>query len=130
MRLLETCLYHDPAEAEAVERFYAETLGLRVCARWPGGLALRAGAGVLLLFDREALAAREGPVSDHGTVGPGHACLVASDPGDYERRLGDLREAGVEITHEHQWDGGRRSFYFRDPAGNLLELADGDLWPE
>ena len=61
---------------------------------------------------------------------PGHACLVVSDPGDYERRLADLREAGVEITHEHQWDGGRRSFYFRDPAGNLLELADGDLWPE
>ena len=85
---------------------------------------------MLLLFDREALAAREGPVSDHGTVGPGHACLVVSDPGDYERRLADLREAGVEITHEHQWDGGRRSFYFRDPAGNLLELADGDLWPE
>jgi hypothetical protein len=19
--------------------------------------------------------------------------------------------------------------YFRDPAGNLLEIADGDLWP-
>jgi catechol 2,3-dioxygenase-like lactoylglutathione lyase family enzyme len=22
-----------------------------------------------------------------------------------------------------------RSFYFRDPDGNLLELADADIWP-
>ena len=36
---------------------------------------------------------------------------------------------GVEITHEHDWDGGLRSLYFTDPAGNLLEIADGDLWP-
>ena len=38
--------------------------------------------------------------------------------------------AALEITHEHEWNEGRRSFYFNDPAGNLLEIADGDLWPE
>ena len=26
-------------------------------------------------------------------------------------------------------EAGCRSFYFNDPAGNLLEIADGDLWP-
>ena len=36
---------------------------------------------------------------------------------------------GIEITHEQEWQGGRRSFYFKDPAGNLLEIADGDIWP-
>jgi catechol 2,3-dioxygenase-like lactoylglutathione lyase family enzyme len=40
-----------------------------------------------------------------------------------------LRRHDVEITHEHAWDSGRRSFYFQDPAGNLLEIADGELWP-
>ena len=86
---------------------------------------------MLLLFDREALAAREGPIAAHGTVGPGHACLLVVG----SRRLrapgaATCASAGVEITHEHEWDGGRRSFYFHDPAGNLLEIADGDLWPE
>ena len=29
-----------------------------------------------------------------------------------------------------EWDNGVRSFYFHDPAGNVLEIADGDLWPK
>jgi catechol 2,3-dioxygenase-like lactoylglutathione lyase family enzyme len=127
--VLETCLYHEPGEAEAMKRFYTEALGLRVVSHWPGGVALRTGAGVLLLFDREATASRSGPIADHGSTGPGHACLLAAE-GEYEGWLDRLRDAGVEITHEHEWNGGLRSFYFKDPAGNLLEIASGDLWPE
>ena len=91
-------------------------------------MAFRVGAGVLLLFDRQRLAGREGPIAAHGTVGPGHACLVV-DSGGYEGWRERLDGAGVEVTHEHEWKGGRRSLYFHDPAGNLLEIADGDLWP-
>ena len=40
-----------------------------------------------------------------------------------------LAGLGVAITHDHEWSEGRRSFYFKDPAGNLLEVADSDLWP-
>ena len=40
-----------------------------------------------------------------------------------------LAEAGVEIEHDHEWPDERRSFYFRDPAGNLLEVANADIWP-
>ena len=130
MRLLETCLYHDPGEAEAIERFYAETLGL------PGlALARRprpaGGAG-----RAPAVRARGARRSRRADRRPRHGRAGTRLPGRRgSRRLRapgsrDLREAGVEITHEHEWDGGRRSFYFRDPAGNLLELADGDLWPE
>jgi catechol 2,3-dioxygenase-like lactoylglutathione lyase family enzyme len=126
--VLETSLYHDPDEAASVERFYTEILGLRLVSRWPGGFALRTGAGVLLLFDRSALAEREGPVSAHGTVGPGHACLLARE-GAYDDWRDRLASAGVEVAHEHEWEGGRRSLYFSDPAGNLLEVASGDLWP-
>lgn len=126
--VLETCLYHSPAEAGAMERFYAETLGLRAVSRWPGGIAFRAGAGVLLLFDRGRLGER-GPISQHGSTGPGHACLLATAGADYDRWKHALADAGIAITHEHEWSEGRRSLYFTDPAGNLVEIADGDLWP-
>ncbi|MDX6584142.1 MAG: hypothetical protein QOI10_3326 [Solirubrobacterales bacterium] len=127
--VLETSLYHDAAEAVAMERFYADVLGLRVVSRWPGGIALRAGPGVLLLFDRQAVAGRDGPIADHGSSGPGHACLLAAGDPAYDAWRERIAAAGVEITHEHEWTAGRRSFYFKDPAGNLIEIADGDIWP-
>ena len=109
-------------------RFYRDALGLSIVAQWGDGTALRIGGGVLLLFDRAGLAEREEPVAAHGTNGTGHVCFVAAD-GEYEACRRRLAEAGVEITHEESWPGGRRSFYFKDPAGNLLEIAEADIWP-
>jgi catechol 2,3-dioxygenase-like lactoylglutathione lyase family enzyme len=125
--LLEVSLYHDAATGAAMAELYEEVLGLREVARWPDGRALRLGDAVVLLFERERLARREGPIADHGSTGPGHACftVAASDYEAWKQRVADR----VEVVHEHEWSGGRRSFYFRDPAGNLLEIADGDLWP-
>jgi catechol 2,3-dioxygenase-like lactoylglutathione lyase family enzyme len=127
-RILETSIYCDTAQRAEMERFYTELLGLPRVADWPDGSAFRVGEGVLLVFDRELIAGRDEPMAQHGSSGPGHVCLVDSE--DYESRMRRLAGAGVEITHEHEWDEGRRSFYFNDPAGNLLEIADGDLWPQ
>ena len=126
--VLETCLYHGHDDRERMVAFYAELLGLPRVAGWEDGIAFRVGEGVLLLFDRDLLAAREGPIAAHGADGPGHVCLRAGAEayGAWRARLAD---AGVEITHEHEWSSGRSSFYFGDPAGNLVEIADGDLWP-
>ena len=125
--VLETTLYHDDAR-EAIERFYGEILGLPAVAGWPDGVAFRVGAGVLLLFDRGRLAERPGPIADHGASGPGHACLQAA-AGEYERWREHFAAAGVAIVHDHDWGGNGRSFYIKDPAGNLLEVADRDFWP-
>jgi catechol 2,3-dioxygenase-like lactoylglutathione lyase family enzyme len=125
--VLETVLYHDSAVREAVRRFYGELLGLHMVAGWDDGVAFRVGSGVLLLFDRQQLVERSGPIAEHGTSGPGHACLQAA-AGEYERWRGHLTAGGVEIVHDHDWGNGR-SFYFKDPAGNLLEIADCDFWP-
>jgi catechol 2,3-dioxygenase-like lactoylglutathione lyase family enzyme len=127
--VLETCLYHDGAERDAVERFYTEVLGLRAVARWTDGIAFRVAGGLLLLFDRGLLAQRESAISAHGSTGPGHACLLARGADAYEEAKRALADRGVAISHEQDWERGRRSFYFSDPAGNLLEIADGDLWP-
>jgi catechol 2,3-dioxygenase-like lactoylglutathione lyase family enzyme len=87
------------------------------------------GDGVLLLFEREGLAERDSPIAAHGTVGPGHACLVVDGAEPYAEWRELVAAAGIKITHEHEWGDRYRSFYFTDPAGNLLEIADGDLWP-
>jgi catechol 2,3-dioxygenase-like lactoylglutathione lyase family enzyme len=126
--VLETVLYHDSGAREDMERFYGDLLGLVAVSRWPDGVAFRVGDGVLLIFDRERLADRTGPIADHGTSGPDHACLRARG-GAYEQLRERLAAGGVRIVHEQQWPGGGRSFYFKDPAGNLLEIADRDIWP-
>jgi catechol 2,3-dioxygenase-like lactoylglutathione lyase family enzyme len=126
--VLETSLYYDTGQREEMEALYRDVLGLPVVGDWGDGTALRLGAGVLLLFDRGGLGGRDEPVADHGAAGPGHACLVA-EPGEYEAWRERLSDGGVEVTHEQEWPGGGHSFYFKDPAGNLLEIADRDIWP-
>lgn len=125
--LLEVALYHDAADEQAMAEMYGGALGLERVAAWPDGAAYRLGEAVVLLFVRERLADREGPIADHGSAGPGHVCFTAPS-GTYEAWLRHVASV-AEITHEHEWKDGRKSFYFRDPAGNLLEVADGDLWP-
>ena len=107
---------------------YRDLLGLPVVAGWEDGTALRVGSGLILLFDRQRLAGREGPIAAHGTSGPSHIALLSS-PEDYEAWRQRLSAAGVEIVHEQRWSGELDSFYFEDPAGNLIEIAGGDIWP-
>jgi catechol 2,3-dioxygenase-like lactoylglutathione lyase family enzyme len=120
--VLETVLYHASGEEDEVARFYGEALGL---SRIGGGLTFRVGPGVLLLFNRERSSVQSTP-PPHGAAGPGHTCFVAHDYDGWKQRLADQH---VAILEERTWDNGVRSFYFHDPAGNVLEIADGDLWP-
>jgi catechol 2,3-dioxygenase-like lactoylglutathione lyase family enzyme len=122
--VLETVLYHSSGEEEALARFYGEVLRLQ---RLGGGLTFRLGAGVLLLFDRERSVVQATP-PPHGATGSVHTCFVAAadDYDDWKRRVA---ENDVPILEERTWDNGVKSFYFHDPAGNVLEIADGDLWP-
>ena len=45
---------------------------------------------------------------------------------DYWRRR--LRDQGVIIEKEMAWPRGGHSIYFRDPAGNSVELITPGLW--
>ncbi|MFP5350995.1 MAG: VOC family protein [Actinomycetota bacterium] len=124
--VLETVLYCRGDQIEDMRRFYAETLGLRaVFGDHP--IAFRVGHGVLLIFDTDTSRLQDAP-PPHGSTGPAHACLLA-DEDSYERWKLHLESAGVDVKSEIGWPGGRRSFYFDDPAGNVLEIADGDFWP-
>ena len=39
-----------------------------------------------------------------------------------------LRQQGVTIEQELTWPSGGQSLYFRDPAGNSVELATPATW--
>ena len=124
--VVETALYAD--DLEAAEAFYAGVLGLPVKAREAGRhVFFTVGpASMLLVFQPEATAKGD-LLPAHGSAGPGHAALgVPADGLDAWRRR--LADHGVAIEQEVAWPAGAHSLYFRDPAGNVLELLTPGLW--
>ena len=121
-RILETVLYYSSGQEDELARFYGEVLGLRAVGR--GGLTFRVG-DCLLLFDADLSSVQSQP-PPHGARGPVHTCFVARAD-DYERWKQRVTDDSGSILEEIEWDNGVKSF---DPAGNVLEIADGDLWPQ
>ena len=124
--VLETVVYCTTENEEATRRFYRDVLGLRAFGATSGGH--RVGTGVFLVFNRDESSVQDSPPA-HGATGRVHVCFLAS-PDDYERWKAHLADHGVEIASEIEWPSGPRSFYFDDPAGNVLEIAERDMWPE
>jgi catechol 2,3-dioxygenase-like lactoylglutathione lyase family enzyme len=135
-RVYETILYcPSPPGLEAVGAFYKHILGLRPIkesAELLDAFRLPDG-GVLLLFDPLASIKPGREVPSHGATGPGHVAF-AIEPGTYDAWLLHLRAAGVRIEQEVVWPAGTgrraaaRSIYVRDPAGNSVELVEGEIW--
>jgi catechol 2,3-dioxygenase-like lactoylglutathione lyase family enzyme len=123
--ILETVLY--VADLDRAEHFYSQVMALRQIGKQSGRhVFFRVGTGVLLLF-RAGRTRQSGSVPPHGANGEIHVCFTVS-PAEYDAWKGRVQEHGVAIQQEVTWPVGR-SFYFRDPDGNLLELADADIWP-
>jgi len=123
--VLETVLYF--TDQDRSERFYTDVLGMRLLNREPGrSLFFRAGVSVFLLFRAEQTATA-GSLPAHGANGPGHTCFLVS-PEQYDRWKTWLCARGVAVVQEVDWERGR-TFYFHDPDGNLLEIANADIWP-
>jgi catechol 2,3-dioxygenase-like lactoylglutathione lyase family enzyme len=124
----ETVLYAPDVVAAA--RFYSDVLRLRPLEE-PDELSAvfrLDDGGVLLVFDPGRAAAPGRLVPSHGATGPGHIAF-ATEPGGLDAFAAELRRRGVEIEREITWDEGGRSLYVRDPAGNSVELIDGEAWP-
>ena len=124
--VLETVLYF--TDERRTERFYSDVMGFRLVRREPGrSLFYRAGSSVLLLF-RPDETLRGDKLPPHGATGPGHTCFLVP-PDAYEAWHRHLRTRGVDVIQEVDWDRGK-TFYFHDPYGNVLEIANADIWPE
>lgn len=123
-RIAEAVLYVD--DLSQATAFYQDVLQLPLTASFGDASFLQTGRdSTLILFDRQSLRDRESVIPAHGADGPGHVALAVptSEMDAWRRRL---KEHGVAIEHEHGWPQGTHSIYFRDPAGNSVELIDDD----
>jgi catechol 2,3-dioxygenase-like lactoylglutathione lyase family enzyme len=123
--LVEAALYVD--DLDRAEAFYRNVLDLELLGKESRRhVFFQAGQGVLLLFNPEStLKSEDFPA--HGARGPGHAALgIPANSLDFWRSR--LQEHGVQIEKEATWPLGGRSLYFRDPAGNSVELVTPGCW--
>ena len=125
LEILETCLYVE--DLLRARKFYADFLQLEIVQEEPGRhLFFRSGERMLLLFN-PAASSNGGEIPDHGARGPMHLAfgVAQNEMAGWRKRLS---EAGVKIEKEVEWPNGGTSLYFRDPAGNSLELASPRIW--
>lgn len=135
--ILESALYVD--DLDKAEAFYGGVLGLERISRVGNRhVFFRCGDGVLLLFNpaetvKPPKPDAKLPVPPHGTTGEGHLCFRATAQ-EIERLRAHLESRGVAIEADFHWPprgdepSGGRSIYFRDPAGNSLEIAEPVIW--
>ena len=124
--VVETAIY--VADLLAAENFYRTVLGLPMIGKEPGRhVFFQVGeAGVLLAFRAETTL-KGGLLPPHGATRPGHFALgIEVEAFDAWRKL--LPRHGVTIEKEVEWPKGGKSLYFRDPAGNSVELVTPGVW--
>jgi len=124
--LVETAVYAD--DLDRAERFYRETLGLTFLEREAGRhVFFQVGSQDVLLVFRADTTLKPDHLPAHGSRGPGHFALgiAAEDLDSWRERL---LHHNVPVEHEEVWPRGGRSLYFRDPAGNSVELITPGLW--
>jgi catechol 2,3-dioxygenase-like lactoylglutathione lyase family enzyme len=124
--VVETAIYVD--DLQATETFYQTILGLPVIGKEPGHhIFFQVSDGsVLLAFLAEATLKGD-QLPPHGATGPGQFALgIEAESFDAWRKI--LQGHGDIIEKEVEWPRGGKSIYFRDPAGNLVELVTPGVW--
>jgi catechol 2,3-dioxygenase-like lactoylglutathione lyase family enzyme len=124
--VLETALVVEDV-ARAI-RFYTGIFGFEVMVQSErlGSLNVKAGQ-VLLLFQRGGSVKNIQLPGGMDAQGRSHmAFAIQAAKLEAWRRW--LEQNAVAIESTVQWERGGTSLYFRDPDGNLLELATPGLW--
>ncbi len=129
--VIETCIY--ASDLHAVEYFYGQILELKLVSKEENRhLFYRCGKGMLLIFNPKHTSSEQSfvngePVPLHGASGPGHLALAVENQ-DIPKWRERLETWNIKIESEITWPNGFNSIYFRDPAGNSIELVASGLW--
>jgi catechol-2,3-dioxygenase len=122
--------------------FYINILGLEfVSEEEDRHVFLKAGQSMLLIFNPNKTLANNNNISNrsnsstqlpiHGAFAPPSIIHFALEieKQNYDSAKYILNEKNIKIEKEVIWEKGTNSIYFRDPAGNLVEIITQDCWP-
>ena len=111
------------ADIDETRSFYERVLGMQTVVFGDGRVALKFGNQKINLH---ALGREFEPKASAPTPGSADLCFVT--PVELEKAIGHVENCGVEIiagpVRRTGARGEIRSFYFHDPSGNLIELAN------
>ncbi len=124
-QIKETCLYL--IDLEEARIFYNERLGLPIISYLKGKhIFFRAGSSVLLCFNPNDSKVKKSP-PPHFSEGPYHFAFEVKRV-DYDNQKAEIVSKGITIIDTMIWQNGQESFYFKDPAGNVLEIVPEGIW--
>lgn len=108
----------ETTDLAGLERFYRENFGMDVLDRQDDRIWLAVGRQARLgLWS-------PGPKEYEDEGGCHVHYAMSASRGQLNRIADRLRNHGVEVRGPVEHDGGDRSIYLRDPAGNLVEVWD------
>jgi catechol 2,3-dioxygenase-like lactoylglutathione lyase family enzyme len=124
-QIKETCIYF--RDLEKALAFYHGLLELPVISYVRNKhIFFRAGTSVLLCFNPDDSRHKKSPPG-HFAEGKLHLAFeVFVD--EYERTKQTILQKGIPIIDKVIWETGQESFYFEDPAGNVLEIVPVGIW--
>lgn len=126
LHIKESSLY--VKDLQQTEDFYSGKLGLKVLGKVEGHhVFFKAGSSVLLCFIASSTNSGYMRIPPHGASGQIHFAFEVNSE-DYEPAKEEISQKGILIIHEQEWKKNARSFYFRDPDGHLVEVAQKGIW--
>ena len=129
-KVVETCIYS--SDLRSMKNFYAGILGLSIIQEEQDKLIfLKAGKSMLLIFDPMRIRTNNGSLPVHGALTPPSSIHFAMEIEEQEYHASKqlLASNRIVIEKEVNWNSQAKSIYFRDPAGNLVELITPGGWP-
>ncbi|MFL6381881.1 MAG: VOC family protein [Nitrososphaeraceae archaeon] len=132
---METCIYS--SDLVKMKDFYINILGLEIVSEEKDRhVFLKAGQSMVLIFNPNKTLVSNG--SNGTTKLPIHGAFVPPsiihlaleiEKQNYDNAKHTLNGKNVRIEKEVTWEEGTNSIYFRDPAGNLVEIITPGSWP-
>lgn len=129
--IVETAIYSD--DLITMRRFYEDKLGLK-CVSYTENQSLffKINRSILLIFNRSYTVDQTATINGcaippHATNGPGHLAFEAPED-EYDNLKARILGMDIEVESEVTWPHGKKSFYFRDPSDNSIEIVENSLW--
>ena len=129
-KIVEICIYSQ--DLASMKKFYTDVIGLPLVNEENGKfIFLKAGKSMLLIFNPDRTHINNENLPPHGAYTPPSSIHFAMEikTNDYSEWKELLATKNIKIEKEVSWKSRSRSLYFRDPAGNLVELITPGEWP-